>query len=69
MDGNAYLSDADHVPATMKEARDLFAGSAIAREVFGDEVVEHYTHYADVELAQFNAAVTDWEVRRGFERH
>ena len=69
MDGNAYHSDAEHVPATMQEARDLFANSAIALEVFGEDVVRHYTHYADVELAQFNAAVTDWEVRRGFERH
>lgn len=69
MEGNAYDSDAEHVPHTMAEARELFANSAIAREVFGQEVVDHYTHYADVELEQFNAAITDWEVRRGFERH
>ncbi len=69
MEGNAYTSDAEQVPTTMQEARDLFSSSAIAREVFGDEVVDHYTHYADVELAQFNAAVTDWELQRGFERH
>lgn len=68
-EGNAYDSDAEHVPHTMAEARELFANSAIAREVFGEEVVEHYTHYADVELEQFNAAITDWEVHRGFERH
>lgn len=69
MEGNAYASDAAHVPSTMAEARDLFAGSEVARKLFGDEVVEHYTHYADVELSQFNSTVTDWEVRRGFERH
>ncbi|RZU63588.1 glutamine synthetase [Zhihengliuella halotolerans] len=69
MQGNAYDSDAEHVPHTMAEARDLFANSQIAREVFGEEVVKHYTHYADIELEQYNAAVTDWEVRRGFERH
>ncbi len=68
-EGNAYTSGAPTVPATMQEARDLFAGSAIAREVFGEEVVRHYVHYADVELSAFNAAVTDWELRRGFERH
>ncbi|HEY4614491.1 MAG TPA: glutamine synthetase, partial [Citricoccus sp.] len=67
--GNAYESEAEHVPHTMAEARELFANSPIAREVLGEQVVEHYTHYADVELEQFNAAVTDWEVRRGFERH
>lgn len=69
MEGNAYDSDAEHVPHTMAEARELFANSAIAREVFGQEVVDHYTHYADVEIGQFNAAITDWEVHRGFERH
>jgi glutamine synthetase len=36
--------------------------------VLGDEVVDHYTNMADVELAAFDAAVTDWERRRGFER-
>ena len=35
---------------------------------FGDEVVDHYTNMADVELAAFDAAVTDWELRRSFER-
>lgn len=67
--GNAYDSDAQHVPHTMQDARDLLDNSAIAREVFGDEVVDHYVHYADAEIEQFNATVTDWEVRRGFERH
>ncbi|MCZ2404773.1 glutamine synthetase [Paenarthrobacter sp. Z7-10] len=69
MEGNAYDSDAERVPHTMTEARDLFANSAVAQGVFGQEVVDHYAHYADVEIEQFNAAVTDWEVRRGFERH
>jgi glutamine synthetase len=36
--------------------------------VFGSDVVEHYTNMADVELQAFEAAVTDWELRRGFER-
>jgi glutamine synthetase len=66
--GNAYVSDAPRVPATLREARDAFAGSAIARAAFGDEVVDHYTNMADVELAAFDAAVTDWELRRSFER-
>ncbi|MCZ4149696.1 hypothetical protein BZG21_35415, partial [Escherichia coli] len=62
-------SGSQHVPQTMAEARELFANSEIALEIFGKEVVEHYTRYADVEIEQFNAAVTDWEVSRGFERH
>ena len=67
-EGNAYVGDYEHVPTTLAEARDLLAGSAIARRAFGDDVVDHYVNAADVELAAFNAAVTDWERVRGFER-
>jgi glutamine synthetase len=67
--GNAYLAtDKPRLPATLRDARDLFASSAVARSAFGDEVVDHYTHAADVELAAFESAVTDWERVRGFER-
>jgi glutamine synthetase len=67
--GNAYLAtDRPRLPTTLREARDLFAASAVAREAFGGEVVDHYVHAADVELAAFEAAVTDWERFRGFER-
>ncbi|HEX8857432.1 MAG TPA: glutamine synthetase family protein [Thermoleophilaceae bacterium] len=67
-DGNAYESDKPRVPSTMRDARDLFAESAIARAAFGDEVVDHYLNYARVELEAYDAAVTDWERYRGFER-
>ncbi|HEV2062777.1 MAG TPA: glutamine synthetase family protein [Solirubrobacteraceae bacterium] len=67
-EGNAYESDRPRVPATLRDARELLAGSDVARAAFGDEVVEHYLNYADVELAAFDAAVTDWERFRGFER-
>jgi glutamine synthetase len=67
-EGNAYESDKPRVPSTLREARDLFAGSDVARAAFGDEVVDHYVNYADVELAAFDSAVTDWERFRGFER-
>jgi glutamine synthetase len=40
----------------------------VARQAFGDDVVDHYVNAAEVELAAFGAAVTDWERRRGFER-
>jgi glutamine synthetase len=66
--GNAYASDNPHVPSTLREARELFADSSVAREAFGDEVVAHYLNNADVELAAFETAVTDWERFRGFER-
>jgi glutamine synthetase len=67
--GNAYSDDElEHVPSTLRDARDLFAESALAREAFGDEVVDHYLNNARVELAAFESAVTDWERVRGFER-
>ena len=66
--GNAYVSDRPRVPATLRDAADRFAGSAVARAALGDDVVEHYLHAARIELAAFDAAVTDWERFRGFER-
>ena len=66
--GNAYESDKPRVPHTMREAREVFARSAVARSALGDAVVEHYAHMADTEMAAFDAVVTDWELRRGFER-
>jgi glutamine synthetase len=66
--GNAYESDKPRVPETLSDARELWASSDVAREAFGQDVVDHYLNYADVELAAFNRAVTDWERFRGFER-
>lgn len=66
--GNAYVSDAPRVPTTLREAAHLLADSEIARSALGDEVVEHYSNTARVELAAFDAAVTNWELIRGFER-
>lgn len=67
-EGNAYNQGLELVPQTLREARDAFASSQVARSAFGDAVVDHYTNMADVELKAFDAAVTDWELRRGFER-
>ncbi|GGO68537.1 glutamine synthetase family protein [Nocardioides deserti] len=67
-EGNAYSQGLELVPQTLREARDAFASSQVARSAFGDAVVDHYTNMADVELKAFDAAVTDWELRRGFER-
>ena len=68
VEGNAYTSDKPHVPSNMYDARDLFAGSALAKEAFGEEVVDHYLNRAQVELNALEKSVTDWERFRGFER-
>jgi glutamine synthetase len=68
-EGNAYkASDKPRLPSNLRDARDLFATSDVARSAFGEEVVAHYVNAADVELHAFEAAVTDWERFRGFER-
>ena len=66
--GNAYTAAYEHVPTTLREAAELWENSPIARAAFGDEVVAHYRNMARVELDAFDAAVTDWELRRSFER-
>ncbi len=69
LEGNAYTaSERPHVPKTMARARELFAASEVARDAFGEDVVAHYLNAADVELTAYQAAVTDWEHVRGFER-
>ncbi|ORV00282.1 glutamine synthetase family protein [Mycobacterium bohemicum] len=67
--GNAYeATGVRRLPVTLAEAAALFEASTPAREAFGDDVVAHYLNNARVEVAAFNAAVTDWERVRGFER-
>ena len=65
---NAYTSGAARVPGNLRDALAAFESSDIARQAFGSDVVAHYANYARTELAAFGAAVTDWELRRGFER-
>jgi glutamine synthetase len=66
--GSAYESQGPRVPTTLREAAELWEKSPVARHAFGDAVVDHYTNMARVELAAFDAAVTDWERFRSFER-
>jgi glutamine synthetase len=69
--GNAYTDTTPSsatVPAHLRDALELWEKSELARRSFGAEVVEHYANYARVELAAYDAAVTDWELRRCFER-
>ena len=66
--GNGYESAGARVPSTLRQATDLFEHSAVARAALGDDVVDHYVTMARIELAAYDAAVTDWERFRGFER-
>jgi glutamine synthetase len=67
--GNAYDdADAPRVPTTLRDSLELWETGKLTRQAFGDEVVAHYANNARIELAAFDAAVTDWELYRGFER-
>jgi glutamine synthetase len=68
-EGNAYeATDKPRLPSTLRDSRELFASSSVARGALGEDVVAHYLNAADVELAAYDATVTDWERVRGFER-
>ncbi len=55
------------LPRTLTEATDRLEKSQSARELFGDEFVDHYVMTRRWEVQAFNRAVTDWELRRYFE--
>ncbi|SEN71993.1 L-glutamine synthetase [Gemmobacter aquatilis] len=67
--GDIYQAGAvREIPKTLGEAAAALRGSALLRAAFGDEVVEHYAHAAEWEIAEHNRVVTDWERARGFDR-
>ncbi len=68
MAGSAYTGPGPRVPASLRDSLAIWRDSHLARQAFGNDVVEHYANHARVELAAFDAAVTDWELRRSFER-
>ena len=68
LEGNAYESDAERFPSSLREAIAALEASSVARSALGDQVVDHYLNYARTEQALFDKAVTDWERIRLFER-
>ena len=68
-EGDGYRADhLPEIPASLRQAIGEFEASAFARKAFGDAVVEHLLHFARAEQRAFDAAVTDFELRRFFER-
>jgi glutamine synthetase len=68
LEGNAYKSDAERFPSTLREAILALEIGTMARGAFGDQVVDHYLNYAHTEQALFDKIVTGWERVRYFER-
>ena len=68
--GDAYQGDASrNIPKTLRDATAALKSSAMLRAALGDNVVDHYAHAATWEQFEYDRRVTDWELRRGFERY
>ena len=67
--GNGYETDEiPRIPWSIVEAIELWERSEVARECFGDDVHHHILTMAKAEWMAFNQTVTDWELRRYWER-
>ena len=67
--GDVYEdSKALDIPQTLRTATEKLRNSKMLREAMGDDVIDHYTRTAEWEQEEFDEAVTDWEIARGFER-
>jgi glutamine synthetase len=67
--GDAYVTEQlREIPKTLREATDYLRRSSMLEEAFGPEVVSHYVHTAEWEQFEYDRRVTDWELKRGFER-
>ena len=66
--GSAYQAErAVRLPRTLQEATDRLQRSSLARELLGEEFVDHFVRTRDWEWRQAQQAVTDWELKRYFE--
>ena len=69
LSGNAYADDdTNHIPRTLRDAREAMMASRMLRDAMGDDVIDHYARAAEWEIEEFNRVVTDYEIARGFER-
>jgi glutamine synthetase len=68
-EGDVYAAqNLPHVPRTLREAIATFESSDFARQAFGDDVIDHYSHFFHTEQTAYDNAVTDWERKRYFEQ-
>ncbi len=68
LEGNAYESDAEQFPHSLREAIAALEKGTMARQALGDDVVDHYLNYARTEQSLFDSVVTCYERERMFER-
>lgn len=65
--GDATAKDATPLPVTLEHAVAALTESVAAREILGEDFVDHYLVSRDWEVRQYRTAVTDWELARYFE--
>ena len=66
--GSAYKSaHGARLPRTLQESTQKLKESKIAREIFGEEFVDHFVRTREWEWRQFQDSVTQWELQRYFE--
>lgn len=66
--GNGYQDYSNGtLPVNLYEATKQMRQSDIAKELFGDNFVDHFCASREWEWQQFAKAVTDWELKRYFE--
>jgi len=53
----------DSMPASLREALDVFIENPIAKETLGEHIFEKYIFNKETEWDNFRIAVTDWEVK------
>ena len=63
-DKRKYLLDIEY---RMKEAAENLEKSEIARNIFGDDVIDHYVGHARLESEAYEKSVSLWELKRYFE--
>ena len=68
LQGNAYESEAERFPSSLREGIAALEASTVARHALGDEVVDHYLNYAHTEQRLFDQVVTCYERERLYER-
>jgi glutamine synthetase len=66
--GDIYGGTTGQIPGTLRDARETMMGSAMLRSAFGDWTIDHYGRAAEWEVEEFDRAVTDYEIARGFEK-
>ncbi len=64
-EGDAYATDElESVPQSLEEALDLLGKSEVAREMLGDDFVQHYIVMKRFEAQKYRQQVSEWEIRR-----